>query len=82
MGMQIGKGGIGIKRRLNLINARIDRGMTQADVAKELGIGLRSYKQLEYAERTGNVEYWDKLEEMFNVHQRTLREVYDQVAGR
>lgn len=66
-----------MKRRLNLINARKENGLTQTDVAKTLGIGLRSYKQLEYGERVGNVEYWDKLEEIFNVHQRILREVYD-----
>nr|DAI94464.1 MAG TPA: hypothetical protein [Caudoviricetes sp.] len=28
---------------------------------------------MEYGQRTGSIEIWDKLEDIFNVHQRLLR---------
>lgn len=61
--------------RSNLRTARKDAGMTQQAVADYLGISLRYYQNIEAGDRTGDFELWDRLEELFNVHQRTLREI-------
>ncbi len=61
--------------RENLKRRRIEKGLTQQQVADQLGISLRYYKQIEYGERLGSVDIWDMLEDMFSVHQRTLREI-------
>lgn len=63
--------------RSNLRAARKDAGMTQQAVADYLGISLRYYQNIEAGDRTGDFELWDRLEELFNVHQRTLRETSD-----
>lgn len=52
---------------------RHKKGMTQKQVADLLGISERGYKFIEYGQRTGSIEIWDKLEDIFNVHQRLLR---------
>lgn len=49
--------------------------MTQQEVADELNITLVYYQKIEDGSRTGNFELWDKLEDLFNVHQRKLREI-------
>lgn len=60
--------------RNNLKQARRDAGMTQQQVADELGIGLRFYKMIEAGTSTGAVTMWDKLEDLFHLPQRFLRE--------
>ena len=62
--------------RENLKQARNDKGMTQQAMADYLNIHISYYKQLEGGTRTGNVELWDRMEDLFNVHQRVLREVF------
>lgn len=59
--------------RDNLKQARHNVGMTQQQVADELEISLRYYVSIEQGERTGNFEIWDALEDLFKIHQRTLR---------
>ena len=59
--------------RNNLKQARRNAGMTQQQVADVLEISLRYYVSIEQGERTGNFEIWDALEDLFKVHQRTLR---------
>ena len=60
--------------RKNLKAARRAAGLTQQDVADKLGIDIRYYKSFESGERLGGIEHWDKLEDLFKVHQRVLRE--------
>lgn len=60
--------------RENLKAARKAAGMTQRQVAEYLHISERHYKFMESGETVGNVELWDKLEDLFSVHQRVLRE--------
>ena len=64
--------------RPNLKRARIDRGMTQQQVADHLGISLRHYCRMESGEIIGFVELWDDLEDLFSIHQRVLRQI-DQI---
>lgn len=42
---------------------RHKKGMTQKQVADLLGISERGYKFIEYGQRTGSIEIWDKLED-------------------
>ena len=70
-----GKGGRGQGMREKLQAARKAKGLTQQAVADALGITLRHYQKIEYAEIGGSFEIWDALEDLLLVHQRTLREL-------
>lgn len=61
--------------RKNLKDARMSEGMTQQQVADYLKIGIRYYQKIEVGDATGNFEIWDKLEDLFAIHQRILREL-------
>lgn len=61
--------------RENLKNIRKEKGLTQQQVADELGISLRYYQKIEQGSRTGDFDIWDKLEDITGVHQRILREI-------
>lgn len=61
--------------RKNLKEARQRAGMTQQQVADCLEISLVYYQKIEQGSRTGDFEIWDSLEDIFNVHQRKLREI-------
>ena len=60
--------------RENLKAARKAKGMTQQQAAEAVGLSLIGYQQIERGLRIGKIETWDKLEDLFGVHQRTLRE--------
>lgn len=62
--------------RENLKAARKAAGLTQQDVADKLGITLCYYQLIEYGQRIGSFPIWDALEDLFGVHQRTLRETH------
>lgn len=61
--------------RINLKNARKEKGLTKQQLADQLGISLRYYRMIEQGTRTGDFEIWDSLEDLFNIHQRLLREI-------
>ena len=63
------------RMRKNLKEARQRAGMTQKEVAEYLGMTERAYQRIESGERLGIIETWDLLEDLFNIHQRKLREV-------
>ena len=62
--------------RTNLQAARKAKGMTQEQVAKILGVGLRHYKKIESGETLGSIPIWDTLEDLLDVNQRGLREMH------
>ena len=62
-------------RRENLIRARKEKGLTQQQVADVLGISLRYYQNIEKGDRDGSFPIWDYLEDLFQIHQRRLREL-------
>ena len=62
--------------RKNLKEARQKAGMTQQQMADKLGITVRAYQQIEAGEYQGKIEHWDNLEDLFNIHQRKLRELF------
>ena len=59
--------------RPNLKKARQDAGLTQKQVAAYLGISETAYQRIEYGLMIGKIKHWDKLEDLFNIHQRILR---------
>ena len=60
--------------RKNLKEARQRAGMTQQNMADKLGLTLRHYQKIEYADLNGSFEVWDALEDILGIHQRILRE--------
>ena len=50
--------------------------MTQKEVAEKLEISEIGYRQIESGKRLGAIKTWDMLEDLFNVHQRKLREMF------
>lgn len=68
--------------RENLRTARLEKGMTQKQVAEYLHTAERYYKQIEYGERLGSISMWDMLEDLFNIHQRKLREISENHLGK
>lgn len=69
------QGGFDMARE-NLKAARKAAGFTQKQIAEYLHVSERHYKFIESGHTTGNVELWDKLEDLFKVHQRVLREIH------
>ena len=63
-------------RRLNLINARKKAGYTQVELADLLYISSVHYRYIEYGLSDGRIDMWDKLEDLFGIHQRVLRETF------
>ncbi|MDD6168465.1 MAG: helix-turn-helix transcriptional regulator [Lachnospiraceae bacterium] len=61
--------------RKKLKEARKKAGMTQQQTADRLGISLVYYQKIESGSRTGDFEIWDRLEDLFKIHQRVLREI-------
>lgn len=57
-----------------LRKCRMEKCMTQKQVADYLGMSERGYKFIEYGDRIGSIDLWDKLEDLFKVHQRMLRD--------
>lgn len=55
--------------------ARKGAGMTQQQVADELGISLRHYCKIEAGDTTGSITVWDAMEDLLGVHQRKLRRI-------
>lgn len=60
--------------REKLILARKANGLTQSKLSKYLDISTRHYQNIEYGIRKGSFEVWDKLEDLFGISQRQLRE--------
>lgn len=61
--------------RENLKRARQAKGLTQQALAEQLEVTERYYKAIESGEKLGAIWVWDKLEDLFSIHQRVLREV-------
>lgn len=62
--------------RIVLKKARKDADLTQEGLAEKLGISPRMYAFIEAGERNGDFTVWDGLEDLFNLHQRKLREIH------
>ena len=54
-------------RRSNLIGFRHQKGLTQTQMAKLLGVGLSTYNFIEKGKQDGKLKFWDALKEYFNL---------------
>lgn len=61
--------------RSTLKQARIAADITQQQVADYLGITTRNYQKIESGQMLGSIKNWDKLEDLFSIHQRKLRQI-------
>lgn len=52
--------------RKNLIQARKDTHMTQAEMASHIGLTLRQYTRLEAGTSDGSVKVWYKLKDLLH----------------
>lgn len=53
--------------RKNLIQCRKSQQLTQADVAREIGISMRQYQSMEAGQSDGRMANWYKLKTLFAV---------------
>lgn len=67
--------------RKKLKAARQAARLTQQEMAKQLGVGVRHYKKLESGDTIGSISVWDTLEDILGISQRVLRENYPDIAG-
>lgn len=58
----------------NLKKARKSMGMTQEQVAEYLFVSTSYYRAIENGISNGSIDLWDKLEDLFHMHQRILRD--------
>lgn len=68
--------------REELKKARQKAGLTQKEVAEQIKISERYYQHIEAGNRTGDFTIWDRLEDLFNIHQRKLREISENRHGK
>ena len=61
--------------RKALKTVREQNKMTQEQVAVHLGIKVRAYQNIEYGKALGSIKHWDRLEDLFGIPQRSLREI-------
>lgn len=61
--------------RTLLKNQRLKKQLTQKELARQLNISERHYQAIELGTRQGSIAVWDKLEDIFNIPQRQLREL-------
>lgn len=64
-----------MKKRQNLIKARRQAHLTQAQLAERIGTTKQRVCNLETVVCSTSPEIWDKIEDILGVPQRQLREV-------
>lgn len=62
-------------KRLELRRKRKEMGLKQSEVARAIHISHKMYSCIEEGTRTGSVDLWDALEDLFGVDQRILIKV-------
>ena len=63
-----------MKIRYNLKKERLKKQLTQKELAKLLNVSTSHYQAIELGARQGSIRIWDKLEDLFCISQRQLRE--------
>lgn len=52
--------------RINLINLRKEKGLTQVQISEYLQISVRQYQALEAGTSDGSIKIWRKLKDLLN----------------
>ena len=66
-----------MRRRQALINVRKQAQLTQQKLGGMVGLTGGEIGNIERAIVNSSPEIWDKLEDLFNIPQRTLREIFE-----
>ena len=66
-----------MKKRINLINARKELKLTQGQLGAHIGITKQAMSSIENAITSTTASNWDELEDLLEVPQRALREVFE-----
>ena len=61
--------------RETLIDARNKKGLTQTQIALEIGVSCRTYQKMEAGMTCGQYPIWDALEQLLGIQQQKLREI-------
>ena len=62
-------------KRMKLILIRTEKGLSQTDVAKELGVSLTTYCFLETGRSNGTLTLWAKLQKVFGIKDEDMWKV-------
>lgn len=65
------------QKRVNMINARKIKNLTQTQLAEKVGLPKQSISNIEAGLASTVAENWDKLEDILCVPQRKLREIFE-----
>lgn len=63
--------------RVNLVNARKQKRLTQGELGRLVGITKQSISKTESGQTSTSAENWDKIEDILGVPQHTLREIFE-----
>ena len=61
--------------RIKLKTFRGSQNLKQKGMAEKIGVSLRGYQAVELGERNGNIEFWEKLKNAFNLDWNTVGEL-------
>lgn len=62
------KGGVNMAtRRIELKKLRIERNLTQDELAKKLGVSVGTYSFVESGKKRGSEELWLKIQKVFSI---------------
>lgn len=56
-----------MNKNLKLYAKRASMGLTQIEAAKKLNIPINVYTRIEHGERSGKVENWCKIQELYGI---------------
>ena len=59
-------------KRMKLILIRTEKGLSQTEVAKELGVSLTTYCFLETGRSNGTLSLWGKIQKVFGIRDEDM----------
>jgi len=62
--------------RTELKILRIKHRLTQAELAEKVGVSYATYNLIEQGKRKGSTEFWAKLQQIFNITDAEMWQLY------
>ena len=62
--------------RTELKILRIKHQLTQAELAEKVGVSYATYNLIEQGKRKGSTEFWEKLQQVFNITDAEMWQLY------
>ncbi len=63
-------------RSINLKILRVRKNLTQAELAEKVGVSNPTYNLIEQGKRKGSIEFWVKLQQVFNLSDAEMWQLY------